>query len=85
MRTRRRPDPSEDHSRRAEQYGDEIDGEFGGAVAHVQRGIDLHHVQRSDPAGTRPPGGIGRHWSYLPIQTPDDLHTTMEAERVDTA
>ena len=31
--------------RLAEQALDQVDGQFGGAVAHVQRGVELHHVQ----------------------------------------
>lgn len=29
----------------AEQALDQVDGELGGAVAHVQRGVEFHHVQ----------------------------------------
>jgi hypothetical protein len=32
--------------RRAEQALDELHRQFGGAVAHVERRVDLHHVQR---------------------------------------
>lgn len=31
--------------RLAEQALDQVDGQFGGAVANVQRGVELHHVQ----------------------------------------
>src|SRR5262245_60616721 len=35
----------------AEQALDQVDCEFGGAVAHVERGVELHHVERCKRAG----------------------------------
>ena len=34
----------------AEQALDEVDGDLGGGIAHVERRVQLHHVQRGEPA-----------------------------------